>query len=354
MGSSRRNRRSSRSPLLWIVLAVFTTCRPPAATFVARIPTGSDTSPSVLELDAQGTALVTASREKNHVTIWAAPFTSSAPAFDRAAMGTLGVVRFASQDIVFAATDNGTVVEWNWKAGSTIFEHKFSGSALAARSGDGRYVAYGGEVLDRKTGRDESTARIAEQSAIQFSANGTRLLSASFHDRTLLVRGLPLLPGGEAQQWQASGDIRRATINARGDRVAAALRGDYIEVWQLPSRATSASWSADDLVMDIAFLSDGEHVVVADQSGIQVHDATTGQRTFRGDIDGKLGAFSVDGDIAAGGSLTGEIVVWDLAHQKVLTRATFSGSRIDEISVRASARRLATADKTGVLTVLAW
>src|SRR4051794_3178919 len=137
---------------------------------------------SALDFDAQGTALVMASREENHVTVWVAPFTSSAPAFDRAAMGTLEVVRFASPDVVLAATDNGAVAEWNWRAGTTVFEHKFSGSALAARSRDGRYVAHGGEVLDRETGGDESTERIAEQSALQFSTNGTRLLSASFHD----------------------------------------------------------------------------------------------------------------------------------------------------------------------------
>lgn len=184
------------------------------------------------------------SGEKSDVTVWAAPFTSSAPAFDRRASGTLAMVRFASPDVVFAATEGGAVSEWNWKTGSTDFEHKFSSSALAARSGDGRYIAFGGEVYDRKTGREESTARVAEESALQFSADGTRLLSASFHDRTLLVRTLPAgvdRAGGAAQEWHARGDVRRATISPRGDRVAAALRGGDIEVWQLPSLSTSAS-----------------------------------------------------------------------------------------------------------------
>lgn len=319
--------------------------------------TGAEASPSALEFDVSGAALVTASRENNNVTVWAAPFTSSAPAFARGASGTLGVVAFASPDVVFVATEGGAVSEWNWKRASTDFEYKFSGSALGARNADGRYIAFGGEVYDRKTGREESPARVAEQSALQFSADGTRLLSASFHDRTLLVRTLPAGvggAGGATQEWQARGDIRRAAISPRGDRVAAALRGDDVEVWQLPSLATSASWSANDLVVDLAFLTDGARVVVADQSGVEVHDATTGQRTFRGDVDGKLGASSFDGDIAAAGTLTGELVVWDLAQGKVLSRARLPSSRIAQISVRASVRRLAVADQVGTLTILAW
>jgi len=336
------------------VLAAVSACHPPTATVVARIATGAEASPSALELDASGGALVTASREKSNVTVWAGPFTSSTPAFDRGASGTLGVVAFASPDVVFVATEGGAVNEWNWKTGSTDFEHKFFGSALAARSADGRYIAFGGEVYDRKTGRAESPARVAEQSALEFSADGTRLLSASFHDRTLLVRTLPPGAGSAAQEWHARGDVRRAAISPRGDRVVAALRGDDIEVWRLPSLATSASWSANDLVVDLAFLTDDARVVVADQSGVEVHDATTGQRTFRGDFDGKLGAFSVDGDIAAAGTLTGELVVWNLVQGKVLARARLASSRIAQISVRASVRRLAVADQVGTLTILAW
>lgn len=107
-------------------------------------------------------------------------------------------------------------------------------------------------------------------------------------------------------------------------------------------------------MVDLAFLTDGLRVVVADQSGVQVHDATTGQRTFRGDLDGKLGAFSFDGDFAAAGTLTGEIVVWDLVEGKVLTRAKLPSSRIEQISMRALARRLAVADQVDALTILAW
>lgn len=350
---SRPSRRPTPGPG-WALLGVLAACRPSVgapASIVARLH-GTGPYPAAVAIDEAGTAILVAS-ERNEVNVWSAPFEGGTPVFSGRPGGTLVRAAFAGKDAVYAATLEGTVVEWNWKTNSTVFTHKFYGrSEFATISPDGRYVAFGGSLFDRAEAREGEPLRIIErQTALQFSADAKHLLSAAWRDAALVVRDMT---SGALRQWRAPEDVRRAALSPRGDRIAAVLRGGEVRVWQLPAFRLLGSWAGSAESRGLCFLQDGAHVVVADEDGVEIREVTTSRRTFRGPVAGKLRTFVVEKDVAAAGTESGIVWLWGLSRGAVIATNQVSSVSISSLGLSPESRRAAVADESGAITLLGW
>lgn len=337
----------------WAWLGALTACSPARGAPAAVVGRVHGAAPFIaqVDLDSSGTVIGADSGE-NAIDVWTAPFGPGAPAFVGKLDGSVAGLELVGEDSLFAATGEGVIREWNWKLRQQTFAHKFYGaSGLVARSPDGRYLAFGGDLFDRSAAREAATLPIDEQSALRFSADGARVVSAGFRDGRLVVRDAQ---GDVIRAWRATAGVIMAALSPRGDRVAAVLRGGEVRVWQLPEARLIASWWGNASPRGLSFLEDGTHVVIADPGGIEIRDALTSWKTYRAAVTGELRAFATKNGLGAAGTDTGMVWVWDLDHAAVLASAQASTSGIGGVSLARNAHRLAAADSTGTITVLGW
>jgi len=212
-------------------------------------------------------------------------------------------------------------------------------------------LALGGALWDRSAERELTTVPVDEQTALEFSADNSHLLSAGRHPSRLIVRELP---SGRIFQHQSSEDIRVAALSARGDRVAVSLRNGIVRTFRVPDfHVVSEFWSSPDPV-GLFFLSDGEQVVTAGDTRVEVHAVTTSWKTFRAAISGQITAFASSADQAVAGTSEGKIWIWDLAKGEALASAQLASSAIRAVALSPTARRAAAGDETGAVTVDGW
>src|SRR6187402_1816879 len=209
MASCRRSSLRARS---WgaLALALLGACRPDQgqpARIVARVHTAGQFV-SMVALDPSSSALLGVA-DRDELRVWAVPTTGATPDFSVPSKGPLIVVDFAAPERVMAVTATGNFFEWNWATGAITLNHKLYSGGVAGYSSDGRYLAVGGELWDRKEQRDLATLRVHEQTALQFSADGSRLLTAGRHPFELTVREPH---SGRIFQERFSQDIRTAAL----------------------------------------------------------------------------------------------------------------------------------------------
>ena len=303
----------------------------------------------MVALDPSSSALLGVA-DRDELRVWAVPTTGATPDFSVPSKGPLIVVDFAAPERVMAVTATGNFFEWNWATGAITLNHKLYSGGVAGYSSDGRYLAVGGELWDRKEQRDLATLRVHEQTALQFSADGSRLLTAGRHPFELTVREPH---SGRIFQERFSQDIRTAALNARGDRIAVALLSGIVRILRVPDfHIVSEFWSRPDPVA-LRFLDD-EHVVTAVESCVEVHAVATAWRTFRGPVSGQITSFASSAHLAVVGTREGKVWIWDLAKGETLASAQVASSAIDAIALNPKTRRAAAGDETGAITVVGW
>jgi len=304
---------------------------------------------SLVALDASGRALLGLSG-RDELSVWSLPNSEPDLVFSIPSQGPLILADFVASERVMTVTATGLFNEWNWATRAIAYSHKLYAGGVAAYSSDGRYLAIGGEVWDRKEQRDLATLRFGEQTALEFSANGSRLLSASRHPSELIVREPS---SSRIFRQKVDKDIRAVAINPRGDRVAAALLGGIVRVFRVPGfQIVSEFWSTPDPVA-LQFL-DEEHVVTAGESCVEVHEVATSWKTFRGAIKGQITAFASSGGQAVAGSSEGRVWIWDLAKAETLASAQVASSEIWAIALDSKTRSAAAGDGSGVITMVGW
>jgi WD40 repeat protein len=331
----------------------------------------TDASAETIDLDDQGGSLLVAGMV-GPIQVWAgtAPAGStvpagrgSAPAGSESTQPTatwgiqeaLATARFVEGGTtVFAATEQGLLTIWDWRQRQMVWSHQLGGrSRHAAISDDARFVAFGGAVLDRRTGHEIGRrAAIATQTALSFSANGQHVVAAGFQDPWIAVRDLP---DGTLREWIA-GNVHAATLSPHGDLVAAIVRGGDVRLWRQPSGEAAGSWSGDPESRHVRFTPDGRRLVVSEDKGVSVYDVASGRRSARGRIvgAGRLWAFATDGELAAAGTTGGALVLWHLARGDVLATAQVSTTPIVAIDISVPRKLLAAADQAGQITVWRW
>jgi len=335
---------------LW--LGVLAACEPSSratATIIARVHAVGGFV-STLAFDDHGGRLLAAA-DGDRVSVWGSVSEGAAPSFIGNANGKIANASFSPTGTVQAVTTDGAAIEWDVSTQRAVFSHRLQGSGLAAHSPDGRYWALGGALFDRTARQDVDPIRVDEQTTLQFSASGTRLLSIGRHPTLVVVRDLST---ARTFQQRMQTDAQLGALNSRGDRVAVALRTGEIEVFQMPDFQPLSSWWGPRSLVALQFLEDNEHLVVVSADELQVRDARTSWTTFRSSIAGSAIAFALDHGIAAAGTPEGKLLIWDLDRSRVLARAQIASSPMRALAVSALAHRLAVGDEAGAVTVLGW
>jgi hypothetical protein len=217
---------------------------------VRRLKLAGD-SPVAATIEDEGGTLLVAGMY-GPVQVWALSRTEGEPVGTWKASEQLRAVHLAGRETILIAADGGVVTLWNWKTGQTLFSMNVPEPVeRAAMSRDGRFVASGGTVFDRQAGRlVDPPMPVTGQKALEFSADGHKLLSAGFHDQWIIVRDLATQ---KVDKWSAPGKVTAGALAAGGDAVVAALRGGRIQVYRPGAGDAVASWSHGEEVQALHF-----------------------------------------------------------------------------------------------------
>jgi WD40 repeat protein len=312
----------------------------------------AEDTPVVVDIDDKEQAFLVAGM-RGPIKIWTEVQAGEPGPSTLAVTGSVTAARFVGDGAMFFATEQGTTALWNWKEQRSLFTHDFGGrSKRAAVTGDARFIAFGGAVLDRTSGQEVGRRTpLATQSALAFADNGLRVVSAGFQEPWIVVRDLP---GGTVREWIAPDKVKHATLSARGDLVAAALQDGSVHLWRQPSGEAIGSWEGPKEIRALRFTKGDGGIIAADAEGVSVTDLATSRQTWRAKVDGTLWVFAVDGDMAAAGTTDGFVWLWDLSRQTVLARSQLSSSAIVALDVSARRQRIAAADEKGETALWAW
>jgi WD40 repeat protein len=247
----------------------------------------------------------------------------------------------------------GSVTLWSWREDRPLYGHDFASRARqAAIALDARFIAFGGSVLEIASHRVLGEPKpLASQSAVAFSSNAERVVSAGFQEPWIVVRDLP---SGAVREWLAPGKVSQAALSLKGDIVAAAMQDGEIHLWRQPGGESIGSWQGRKEVRALCFSSGDTSVFVADSEGFSVIDVERARETWRASIDGTLWVFACDGDMAAAGSTNGELWLWDATGQVLRARAHLSSSAVVALDVSSTRHRIAAADEKGNAAIWSW
>jgi len=270
-------------------------------------------------------------------------------------------------EVVAAGYDRGTVSVWNADAGAEemrLSAHQGSVAGVAFAP-DGRWLATAGDDWEVKLwtiGTDEPTAAMrgfAAFTAVGVSSQGRYLVTG---DEYGIAQGWDV--STQTRLWQrrlakedvlamqfsnGSQDVLIGTQSGDARRVPVATGDDL-------SHAAVDPWGN---VVDIAFSSDGQHVVTARTTGLaETWDFAGDKLILRAALEGHgdqvhAVAYSRDGAQVATGGYDGSVKIWDVeasvaAGIGVETLGFQPGtSRINDLAFNGDGTRLATASQDG-------
>lgn len=262
----------------------------------------------------------------------------------------LASLQWANANWLLIAPESGRVHIADVATRAPVLEHRFHAQGrLAGLSPDGRYLAFGGSVLDREQ-REElgKPETVAWQSALAFARNASRLVIAGLQDANLVVRDLP---SGATRSFSADGKIDAATLSPDGGVVAAALRGGKLQLWRQPDGAALRDLSGPEAARALFYVAGGARLVVAHEAGVCVYDPNNADELYFSRVDTRLLSFAFDGDLLAAASVEGEVLLWDVAQGALLGRARLGTQPVNAVAVSAAHKLLLAADSAGAVAL---
>jgi WD40 repeat protein/transcriptional regulator with XRE-family HTH domain len=189
--------------------------------------------------------------------------------------------------------------------------------------------------------------------AVQFSADGTRLLTAS-QDGTARVwdaaTGATLLTVGDGQKY---GAVNVAAFSPDGKRLVTGHDDHTARVWDAVSgRELLTLTGHTDFVYSVAFSPDGTRLATGSNDGmIKIWDAIAGKELLSLSVSGApVVAFSPDGTRLAAGSDDGKVTIWNAITGQVWLTLQQARS-INGINFSPDGTRLAAAGMDGTAKV---
>jgi len=322
---------------------------PPA--LLRRISGSPEATPVAVDIHDERSLFLVAGM-RGPIQVWSETDTGTTSVASIPAAGALLAARF-SRTGVFLAQEQGGIVLWSWADNRALFTHDFGSRARrAAISPDGHYVAFGGSVVEVASNRDVGDPKpVASQSALAFSADNSRVVSAGFQEPWIAVRDLP---AGATREWLAPGKVSHAALSSTGDLVAASMSDGSVHTWRQPSGEELGIWWAAREIRGLCFPSPGSLVVVVDPKGLSVVDSTSGQRAWRADVEGTLWTFACDGGLVGAGTTDGDLWLWNVSSHALVARTHLSAAPVVALDISAIRHRLAAADEKGEAAIWDW
>ena len=322
---------------------------PPA--LLRRIAGSPEATPVAVDIDDERSLFLVAGM-RGPIQVWSETDIGATAVASIPVAGALLATGFA-RACVFLAQEQGGIALWSWAEGRALFTHDFETRARrAAISPDRHYVAFGGSVVEVASNHDVGDPKpVASQSALAFSANSTRVVSAGFQEPWIAVRDLP---GGSTREWLAPGKVSHAALSSTGDLLTASMSDGAVHTWRQPSGEALGVWQGPKEIRGLCFPLPGSMVVVADSKALSVVDSTSGQRSWRTDVEGTLWTFACDAGLVAAGTTDGDVWLWDLSSHAVVARAHLSGAPVVALDISAARHRLAAADEKGEAAIWSW
>jgi len=284
------------------------------------------------------------------------------------ARGSVQAIEFSPDgERILVATAQDEVRLWSPIDGALVAslaepvpEPSYAVGSPCAFSLDGRLVAAGGRdglvrVWEVGTGRQVATMTGHKErvTAVRFSPDGARLVSASADDTAVVWR----VAGGTRQQiLRHRDDVSSASFSPDGQRVLTASADQTAVIWDAASGQAIHTLGGHSAGVSLAVYSaDGRLVATASEDATaQLWDAQTGGRLAR-----RLGHRSVVRDIgfdAAGkrlvtASLDGSVIVWSTQPTQRITPLTGHSATIVDADIAADGTHVATASEDGTARV---
>ena len=211
-----------------------------------------------------------------------------------------------------------------------------SGKRVVVSPG-GRFIAIDEAVLDVGSGLlSVPNFRHGYITAVVF-AGDTHLLTAGFHDRSVVVK---VLPSGPESTWHSPDPVVAAALTRDGALALVATKGGAY-LWPTGSNEPRRrwGWSWEDIV-DVCFVSDGRSAVVLAGRKLHVIDVATLKEasTVRLEADGT--ALACDGDLSAVGDGEGRVYMYEVSRRQLFGHAGELRGGVRAIVVSARARRV--------------
>jgi hypothetical protein len=316
-----------------------------------RVTSPPEATPAWIDIDEASPVFLVAAM-RGPVQLWSEAPSEAANAAAIPADGVVLAARFTPAGL-FVALEQGRVALWSAREARALYDHDFGRRARrAVISADGRFVGFGGSALAVASNRELGEPKpLASQSSLAFSANGARLVSTGFHEPWIVVRDLP---SGAVREWLAPRKVSHAALSPAADVVAAAMDDGAIHFWRQPGGEALGEWQGRGEIRALCFSSGAASLVVADDAGLSVVDVAHTRETWRAHVEGNLWTFACDGDLAAAGTTSGELWLWDLAREVLRARLALAATAVVALDVSAARHRLAAADEKGEVGIWGW
>lgn len=265
--------------------------------------------------------------------------------------GEIIAARFVgTEPAVLLANNLGRVQIWEQDLRQLRFEYLFpTPSRLATADSQGRFIAYGGQFLDRTRRRLVAEPVFhASQSAI--GIGGSWALTAGFHDASVDLRDTRT---GTVSRWSAPSPVSTAAIDREGRRIVAATAGGEIFLLACPSFEELGRASLAGGATLVAVGPDGGWFAFAGPSRFELL-STDSLRPLGGlplPAPAHALAVSEDGRWIAVGTDDGTVQVWDAAGSGIAARQRVGDSPVTALSLGSAANLLAAGTDEGRLVL---
>jgi WD40 repeat protein len=262
----------------------------------------------------------------------------------------------------FSASDDMTVRAWGLGGGQVLIKHSSEANALAiSPAGDLLVVGYAsGEIILYGSANGQQIRRLSGPSdvatwSLAYSPDGTQIASGAYDGGIALWRAADGALLGSFGDHTA--EVSSLTFSPNGQAILSASEDTTVSIWDLATGIKRFGVSHDGGAISAAYSPDGRSVVSSsyDQSVIQWDIETSNSlRSFNGHTSEVNGlAFSADGRRLLTGSFDHDLRLWDIAPRR-LVRAipqASGGDLLSSVAISDDGKLAAVGSSTGSVTI---
>jgi WD40 repeat protein len=258
----------------------------------------------------------------NFITLWKIPFQTPANKVSIEDYGSLVALCFLDhQHYVFFTTEDGFTQIWNQELRFRKFAYKFptiAGSSISAITEDGRFIAWHGDLYDRKkkslVGRSMGHA---VDSAISFG-NSSLLLTSGYWDQRITVRNIF---SGKLEDRDVPYPVTDGAVSPNEKYALALTRKGRCYLWNWPDKEPQVLRVSRKAEIMGGFSPDSKWFAIWGDKFLYIFQTDPLERLACLKHDPGITSVQVaSSNLIVIGDRTGRIHIFDVAAQKVIAQ----------------------------------